>query len=117
VRSQETTPSAPVCLLVQVTRSSYGWQAAAPVYGKLGSTGPVPKIQRHIVSVPTVLHGVAQAFVTGKRPRVVFERPFHRKTRPSIVGWALMIFFLCAFGFYMYARSAHTLNLGPKYEW
>ena len=31
-----------------------------------------------------------QAFVTGKRPRVVFERPFHRKVRPSIVGWALM---------------------------
>ena len=58
-----------------------------------------------------------QAFVTGKRPRVVFERPFHRKIRPSIIGWALMIFFICAFGFYMYARSAHTLNLGAKYEW
>ena len=55
--------------------------------------------------------------MTGKRPRVVFERPFHRKVRPSIIGWLLMTFFVCAFGFYMYARSVHTLGLGAKYEW
>ena len=58
-----------------------------------------------------------QGRVAGKKQQVIFERPFKRKTRASIMGWLLMIIFTGAFTFYMYARAAHTLNLGPKYEW
>lgn len=54
---------------------------------------------------------------TGHKQRFVFERPFQRKTRPSIVGWLLMIFYLCALIFYIYVRAAKTLNLGAKYQW
>ena len=58
-----------------------------------------------------------QGKVMGKKPQVVFERPFHRKVRPRIFGWLLMFVYLAAVVFYLYARSAHTLNLGAKYEW
>ena len=52
-----------------------------------------------------------------QRQRGVFERPYQRSTRPSIVGWALMFFYLAALVFYIYVRAAKTLNLGAKYQW
>lgn len=55
--------------------------------------------------------------MAGKKQQVIFERPFKRKTRASIMGWLLMITFTGAFAFYMYARAAKTLGLGSKYEW
>lgn len=55
--------------------------------------------------------------MAGKKQQVVFERPFQRKVRPSIIGWLLMIFYTGAFGFYMWVRAAKTLGLGAKYEW
>jgi cellulose synthase/poly-beta-1,6-N-acetylglucosamine synthase-like glycosyltransferase len=54
---------------------------------------------------------------TGHKQRFVFERPFNRQTRPNILGWLLMIFYLCALIFYIYVRAAKTLNLGAKYQW
>lgn len=52
-----------------------------------------------------------------QKQRGVFERPFHRHTRASIIGWALMFFYLAALIFYIYVRAAKTLDLGAKYQW
>ncbi len=54
---------------------------------------------------------------TGHKQRFVFERPFNRQTKPNIIGWLLMVFYLCALVFYIYVRAAKTLNLGAKYQW
>lgn len=48
---------------------------------------------------------------------MMFERPYHRQTRPNVLGWLLMGFFVVALIFYIYVRAAKTLNLGAKYQW
>jgi len=55
--------------------------------------------------------------VAGAKPKLVFERPYIRKTRPNILGWLLMAFFIAALIFYIYVRAAKTLDLGAKYQW
>lgn len=49
--------------------------------------------------------------------KVVFQRPYLRKTKPNYLGWLLMLFFVAALIFYIYCRAAKTLNLGAKFIW